>query len=179
MANYVCRAANPRIPDYLVIKVKVPASTTIYAGSLVAVTTLDTGISNNYQVYVATQPATANLGVRMALVINDGFETLTDGRRPEGQPDYTQYSYTAGDVVTAILLVPGLVFEISDDCISGSTSVGSYLEPVNATYQPTVKSSRTSGTVSALRVDFIDKSFRLGGNMGGQFAATNVAVVVD
>jgi len=179
MANYVCRAANPRIPDYLVIKVRVPASTTIYAGSIIAVTTLDTGISNNYQVYVATKPATANLGVRMALVINDGFETLSDGRRPEGQPDYTQYSYIAGDVVTAILLVPGLTFEISDDCISGSTTLGCYIEPVDASYLPTVKVSRTSGVKSALRVDYIDKNFRLGGNMGGQFAATNVAIVVD
>lgn len=177
MANYLCRVANPRIPDYTVVKVVVPASTTIYAGSIIALTALDTGISNNYQVYTGTRPATANLGVRMALVINDGFETLSGGRRPEGQPDYTQYAYVAGDVVTAILLIPGLTFEISDDCITGDAAVGKYLEPVDGSYLTSIVASRTTGTTSALKVLFAGKNFRMGGQMGGQFITTNVCSV--
>ena len=98
MANYLCRVTNPRVPDYLVIKVSVPSGQTLNAGDVVPVMTLDDTIPNNYQVFTGIQPATNNLGVRMALIINDGFETLPDGRRPAGQPDYTQYTYSEGGV---------------------------------------------------------------------------------
>ena len=114
MPNYLCCAANPRVPDYLIIKVAVPTGETMKAGDVFPVTALDTDIDNNYQVFAGTEPATATLGNRMAIVINDGFETLEDGRRPAGQPDYTQYTFGAGEVVTAVLLVPGLMFEISN-----------------------------------------------------------------
>lgn len=183
MANYLCRVTNPRVPDYLVVKVSVPTGQTLTAGNIVPVTTLDTDIPNNYQVYTGTKPATANLGVRMALIINDGFETLADGRRPAGQPDYTQYVYQAGDVVTAILLVPGITFEISQDAVTSGTSAvaGDYLEPVNASYQMSriqASTGRTEGTLSALQV-LCTKNFRMGGQFGAQFITTIVAVVVD
>ena len=124
MANYLCRATNPRVPDYLVKKVSVPADKTLHAGDIVMLKELDSGIENNYQVYTGTQPATDNLKLRAAIIINDGFETLPDGRRPKGQPDYTQYVYQAGDVVTAIMLVPGLDFELSTDTFTGSFAAG-------------------------------------------------------
>lgn len=183
MANYLCRVTNPRIPDYLVVKVVVPTGATMTAGNIVPLISLDTGISNNYQVYTGTKPLTANLGVRMALVINDGFETLSDGRRPNGQPDYTQYTYQAGDVVTAILLVDGIGFEISTDAITtGSSAVaGDFIEPVNNSYMPSriaAATGRTANTKSALKV-LATKNFRMGGNMGGTFISTVVATVVD
>lgn len=182
MANYLCRVTNPRIPDYAVVKVSVPADTTIYAGSIIPLVSLDTNISNNYQVYLGDEPATANLGVRMAMVINDGFETLDDGRRPAGQPDYTQYAYTGGDVVTAILMIPGLTFEISNDCITGTAAVGGYLEPVNGSYKPSfiaAATGRTAGVTSAMKIMYAGKNFRMGGNMGAGFITTNVCTVVD
>lgn len=184
MANYLCRVTNPRVPDYLVIKVSVPSGQTLKAGDIVPVMTLDDEIDNNYQVFTGIQPATANLGVRMALIINDGFETLPDGRRPAGQPDYTQYTYAAGEVVTAILLVPGLVFEISKDCITSGTSaaVGDILEPVNGSYslnRVEAATGKTSGTQSALKVLNPSKNFRMGGQFGYQFISTVVAMVVD
>lgn len=178
MANYLCRATNPRIPDYLVKKVSVPTGATLHAGDIVYLKALDSSIDNNYQVYTAGKPATADLGLRAAIIINDGFETLSDGRRPEGQPDYTQYVYQAGDVVTAILLVPGLDFEISTDAISGTTAVGSYVEPVDGAYAGAVKATRTSGTTSALKM-IATKDFRMGGQFGYQFIDTVVATVVD
>ena len=60
MANYLCRATNPRVPDYLVKKVSVPADTTLHAGDIVMLKALDSGIDNNYQVYTGSKPATAD-----------------------------------------------------------------------------------------------------------------------
>lgn len=178
MANYLCRATNPRVPDYLVKKVSVPADTTLHAGDIVMLKELDSGIENNYQVYTGTQPATDNLKLRAAIIINDGFETLPDGRRPKGQPDYTQYVYQAGDVVTAIMLVPGLDFELSTDVITGAFAAGQYIEPVDGTYKGAVKTARTETTKSALMM-LAQKNFRMGGMFGYQFIDTVVATVVD
>ena len=178
MANYLCRATNPRVPDYLVKKVSVPADTTLHAGDIVMLKALDSGIENNYQVYTGTQPATDNLKLRAAIIINDGFETLPDGRRPKGQPDYTQYVYQAGEVVTAIMLVPGLDFELSTDVINGTFTAGQYIEPVNDAYTGAVKAARTEGTKSALMM-LAQKNFRMGGMFGYQFIDTVVATVVD
>lgn len=178
MANYLCRATNPRVPDYLVKKVSVPADTTLHAGDIVVLKALDSGIENNYQVYTGSKPATDDLGLRAAIIINDGFETLADGRRPDGQPDYTQYVYQAGEVVTAIMLVPGLDFELSTDVIDGAFAAGQYIEPVNGTYKGAVKESRTTGTKSALMM-LGQKNFRMGGMFGYQFIETVLATVVD
>ena len=136
MANYLCRATNPRVPDYLIIKVSVPTGQTMKAGDVFPVKALDTGIANNYQVFTGTQPTTADLGIRMAIVINDGFETLEDGRRPAGQPDYTQYTFGEGEVVTAVLMVPVLVFDISTACLTQPTSLaaGPFPDPVSVAY---------------------------------------------
>ena len=174
MANYVSRVASPHIPDYLVIKVSVPANKTITPGSVVPVLQLDTTITNNWNVYSGIQPATANLGVRMALILNDGFETLPDGRRPAGQPDYTQYTYSAGQVVTAVLLVPGLIVELSNDCVTTAASavVTDYLQPVNGSYSLSRIANATgvtAGTLTALQVDYVNKNSRIGGNLGAGF----------
>lgn len=181
MPNYLCRATNPRVPDYLIIKVAVPSGQTMKAGDVFPVKALDTNIPNNYQVFTGSQPATADLGIRMAIVINDGFETLEDGRRPAGQPDYTQYTFGEGEVVTAVLLVPGLVFEISKDCLTnnGSVAAGNILEPVNGAYTLDVKTAHTEGTKSALRVLNAAKNFRMGGQFGYNFISTVVAMVED
>ena len=178
MANYLCRATNPRVPDYLVKKVSVPTGKTLHAGDIVMLKALDSTIADNYQVYTGSQPATADLGLRAAIIINDGFETLPDGRRPDGQPDYTQYVYQAGDVVTAIMLVPGLDFELSTDVIDGTFTAGQYIEPVDGTYKGKVAAARTETTKSALMM-LAKKNFRMGGMFGYQFIDTVVATVVD
>lgn len=178
MANYLCRATNPRVPDYLVKKVSVPTGATLHAGDIVMLKALDTTIADNYQVYTGTKPATDDLKLHAAIIINDGFETLADGRRPDGQPDYTQYVYQAGDVVTAIMLVPGLDFELSTDTFTGSFAAGSYIEPVDGVYAGAVKATRTETTKSALMM-LAQKNFRMGGMFGYQFIDTVIATVVD
>lgn len=178
MANYIC-AALTDVPDYLVVDVKVPTGETLYAGQIVTVEALDTGITGNYSVYTATEPATATLGKQMAIIINGGFEKLSDGRRPEGQPDFTKYTFTEGDVVTAIILAPAMRFEISNDSVnlnSVTPAAGKVLYPTNGAYNLTLDATVPTGTYSSLTV-LATKYFRTGGLFGAGFASTMVTKV--
>ena len=101
-----------RIPEKNVFLARVPADTTLQAGAIVDLSTLDTAIPNNYQVYVAAAPTADS--TMLGIVINDGWEQLADGRRPDGQPDYTQYEFHAGDVVCVVALEAWTRFEIAE-----------------------------------------------------------------
>jgi hypothetical protein len=175
MANRICRPVT-KVPDYLTLNATVPAGETLYAGDVVLVNTLDTNISGNYSVFASTQPATANLTKQMAIVINGGFEQLADGRRPAGQPDYSQYSFAEGEVVTVILLIEGLRFEISTDSFTGTATLGWSIHPVNGAFKPATAATTPAGTYSSLKTLAL-KNFRTGGNFGGQFISTVVAMV--
>ena len=175
MANRVCRPM-VEIPDYLVGTVIVPDGVTLYPGNIIIADTYTSAIAGNYSVFAATEPATANLGEQMALVINGGWEMLPDGRRPEGQPDYTKYEFVSGDVVTIIFLAPQARFEISQDCLTGTANVGSFLYPVDGSYDMTATGAIPVGTFSSLKA-LATKNFRVGGQFGAQFAATVVCAV--
>lgn len=177
MANRICYPMTD-VPKYLVATINVPAGVTLKAGDVVIANTNDATISGNYSVYSPEQPATLNLVKRMAIVINGGFEQLADGRRPDGQPDYTQYEFNEGDVVTVIFLVPELRFQISTDCINGVAAVNDFIFPVDGAYQMDVDATVPVGTFSSLKL-LASKYFRLGGQAGAQFAETFVAVVQD
>jgi len=178
MSNYICRPVVP-VPDYLVVTTTVPSGQTFYAGEVVFNSALDSSISGNLSVYASTQPAVANLGKQMAIIINGGFEQLSDGRRPEGQPDFTQYTFAAGDVVTAIVLTSAMRFELSNDSVnlnSLTPTAGQVLYPVNAAYILTLGTAVPAGTYSSFTV-LATKYFRLGGQFGAQFASTMVVAV--
>lgn len=159
-----------RIPEKNVFLARVPAGTTLQAGAIVDLSTIDTAIPNNYQVYVAAAPAatSTNLGI----VINDGWEQLADGRRPEGQPDYTQYEFGAGEVVCVVALDKWTRFEISEDCIDGDApNVGGWLKIQASDYQ------LAADTAGILRVD-AKKYVRAGGQFGGSLAAGYIPTMV-
>lgn len=162
-----------RIPEKNVFLARVPANTTIQAGAIVDLSTLDTGIANNYQVYVASKPAATS--TMLGIVINDGWEMLADGRRPDGQPDYTKYEFGAGEVVCVVALDAWTRFEISEDCIEGTApAVGGWLAMQAAKYQ------LAADDEGILRVD-AKKYLRAGGQFGGSltngFIPTMVCVV--
>lgn len=176
MANRICRAVT-EVPAYMVLNVKVPTGKTYYAGDVLLVDALDTDIVGNWSVFTPVEPATANLGSRMAIVVNGGFETLSDGRRPNGQPDYSQYSFIEGDIMTVILLTEGMTFEISTDCIeSGTPTVGYSIHPVNGATKMTTASTTPAGTYSAFNT-LAKRNFRAGGQFGGTFIPTVIAQV--
>lgn len=159
-----------RIPEKNVFLARVPAGQTLQAGAIVDLSTLDTTIANNYQVYVASAPAATS--TMLGIVINDGWEQLADGRRPEGQPDYTQYTFGAGEVVCVVALDKWTRFEISEDCIEGNApAVGGFLASQAAKYQ------LAAGDTGILRVD-AKKYVRAGGQFGGSLTAGYIPSMV-
>lgn len=179
MANYICRPLTA-VPDYLVAQVTVPVGSTLNVGSVVIADSYDAAISGNISVYTAEKMTTAKLGVSTLAVVVGGsnFETLKDGRRPDGNVDYTTYNFVAGDVITIVFLTSRMRFEISDDAVTtpATAIVGNFLEPVNNSYQFTAAAARTAGTAVAMKV-LAKKFFRLGGNNGAGFAQTSIVVV--
>lgn len=151
-----------RIPEKNVFLARVPADTTIQAGAIVDLSELDSSIENNYQVYVAAKPS-AN-STMLGIVINDGWEQLADGRRPDGQPDYTKYEFGAGEVVCVVALDTWTRFEISEDCLDGDApSVGGWLGAQANKYE------LKAGETGILRVE-AKKYIRAGGQFGGSLA---------
>lgn len=112
MKHYVCRPVT-EIPKHLMANVRVNEGIDLTAGEAVVPEVIDTGIDKNYTVYI-TSPV-SELDDDPALVLNDCFETLEDGRRPDGNPDYTTYIYRPDDVVACVRLIPELRFEIGTD----------------------------------------------------------------
>ena len=175
MANRLCYPM-VAVPEYLVSTIRVPAGVILKAGDVVLADAADSSISGNFSVLAPVEPATANLGEQMAIVINGGWEQLPDGRRPSGQPDYTKYEFIENDVVTIVFLAPQMTFQISFDCVNGTPVVGNVLTPVDGSYQMDVDTTVPAGTFSSLAVVAL-KYFRLGGKFGAEFANAMVAKV--
>lgn len=175
MANRIC-IPMVEVPEYLVATIRVPAGKTIYPGNIVVAESVDAAIAGNFSVYAPEQPATANLGMQMALVINGGFEQLPDGRRPEGQPDYSKYEFIEGDVVTVVFMVAQMRFEISADCFTGTPEVNAVAYPVDGADQMEAGASVPVGTFSSIKL-MAQKYFRIGGKFGGEFVTTYVVKV--
>lgn len=182
MANNIGQCITQRIASEHFAKVLVPAGG-LKAGQVVLCTSLAASIpnvSNNLEIYTATKPLTANLDSGFfALVINGGFETLADGRRPAGQPDYTQYEYAEGEIADVIFLDRHLVFEIGVGNVSGATTatpssdIGKFLIPANDTNILAVSASAGAG--SCMKIIAVS-NFRTGGLYGGGFVPTYICV---
>ena len=180
MANYIGYCTTPRLASEHIAKVTVPAGG-LTAGQLVLVESLNSDIAGNYEVFTATQPTTAALGsTHLAMVVNGGFETLSDGRRPAGQPDYSQYTYAAGETAPVVFLDPHLTFLVSQDVVTGGTAgtpasdIGKFIIPANATTAGAVSASNSSVGCSLKIVG--TKYLPLGGNYGANFANVYVCV---
>lgn len=182
MANYISQVITPRVASEHITKVTVPAGGLI-PGQVVIADTLDNAITYNHEVYTATQPATASLGSHMvALIVNDGFETLSDGRRPAGQPNYYEYKYNAGDTATAVYLDRHLTFVIGKDSIDSSTAstaaVGKFLYPVDGSNSLTVGEAIPTSTAMGLKIIAVT-NIPVGGNIDANntgFATAYVCV---
>lgn len=175
--HYVCRAVTEN-PSYMQAQIKVPAADVLHAGLVVVAENLDASINGNYSVYAPTKVADITKD-DLAIVLDGGFETLSDGRRPDGQPDYTQYTFKAGEVVTAMRLLPETKYELSIDACGASVAAatvvpGDNLIPEVGKYE--LKYSAKAEEVTAknyLTVEAV-KYFRLGGQSGMDMAKTLV-----
>lgn len=179
MEHYICRTVT-ELPGYMQANLRVPEGTQVYAGEIYMAKTLDTDLGHgNWSVYLPEVIEDVSKEVP-AIVLNGGFETLNDGRRPNGQPDYTTYAFNPGDIATAIRLEQGTKFEISYDAISNGIDVDGlgYLIPEEGV--GLLKFVDTLNEVNSkvyLKVEAL-KHFRIGGKFGGQFINTMVVRVV-
>lgn len=178
MANRICKLINALDQEKNLEKVVVQTGQTLYAGDLVLAETLDTTDSDNIEVYSVT-PVSDYTAEYPCVIINQAFEKLSDGRRPEGNPNIGDYSYTVGDVISVIRLEQDLKFEISQECIDvddTAIAVGVYLIPQNADFQFTSSASIGSSKV-ALKIEK-ETSIGTGGNGGYGFVDGVIVRVV-
>ncbi|MFA7010594.1 MAG: hypothetical protein WC240_05175 [Bacilli bacterium] len=180
MANNIGYCTTNKLSSTHIAKVSVPSGGLV-AGNIVLLNDLDNTITNNFEVYSATKPLTANLEqTHFAIIQNGGFETMSDGRRPEGQPDFTQYSYLAGEVATAVFVDPHLTFEIGCTTVTGGTAgsyvsdIGKFIIPADSTYVGVVSASNAD-IGNSLKIVAV-KYLPLGGNFGLDYAQTYVCV---
>lgn len=175
--HYIARAVTEN-PGYMQAQIVVPAGVTLHAGEVVVAEELAANLGlDNYSVYEPTQVKDADKE-NVALILNGGFETLEDGRRPDGQPDYTQYDFKAGEVVTAHRLIPETRYELSidacDETVTNAVVPGDNLIPKAGQYTLTYSAKDTAVTAkNYLTVEAV-KYFRLGGMSGSDFATTMV-----
>lgn len=176
--HYIARTVTEN-PSYMQAKIRVPEGVTLTAGNVVVAEVLDTELGyGNWDVYAPSQVADA-AKEDIAIILNGGFETLSDGRRPDGNADYTQYQFMGGDVVTAHRLLPQVRFEISEDAcdntVGAATVVpGDNLIPKNGQYTLTYSAKGTTVSTKNYLMVEATKYFRLGGQSGSEFAQTMV-----
>lgn len=182
MKHYICRTVT-ELPGYMFALIKVPEGDSMAAGEVYKAETLDTTISGNTTVYVAEYVTDKNdLPV---IALNDNFETLLDGRRPDGQPDYTQYVYNEGEVINSVRLDKNVKLELGTDTLSNQLDIKD-IDDTNLkdtwlyiNNEGRLTWSNSFANVSS-RVYFVIeavKYFRLGGQSGMEFARTLVVRV--
>ena len=179
MAHYVCRPVT-ELPAYMQAQVRVPAALTegLRAGEVVQAEKLDENLYGNYSVYMPEQ-ITDIAKQDWAIVLNGTFEEMSDGRRPDGNPDYTTYVYKPGEVATAIRMIPNIKFELSVDACDSTVAKatikpGDNLVPKANEYALTYSAAATDVTAKHYLTIEATKFFRLGGKFGGDFASTLV-----
>lgn len=167
MANYVAYPVK-RVPDYLIFNAVVPAGDDkFHIGTVVELESM-TG-AGNCNVWTVSKPAAT--AKHVGLIIAADFETLADGRRPAGNPDFTTYEIPAGSVVTVVMLEKFMEFEISKDILADQTNVaaGNFLV-CNGSYSLATAAS-SAGNPVELKI-FANGYFRNGGNAGAGFIPT-------
>lgn len=182
MFHYICRTVT-ELPGYMFALIKVPEGDSIAAGEVYKAETLDTTMPGNTTIYVAEYVTDKNdLPV---IALNDSFETLLDGRRPNGQPDYTQYVYNEGEVINSVRLDKNVKLELGTDTLSNQLDIKD-IDDTNLkdtwlyiNNEGRLTWSNSFANVSS-RVYFVIeavKYFRLGGQFGMEFARTLVVRV--
>lgn len=178
MAHQICRTTT-ELPGYMFTQFRVAPGTQLYAGDVYIAETLDETLG--YGNWINFEPEQIeDVSVQIpAIILNGTFETLSDGRRSKGNSDYTTYVYQAGEIASAVRLLPEIKLEIGFDCISNGSDIDDlgYLIPENGHgLLKYVKSINDVNTKVYLVVEAL-KSFRLGGRSGSEFTNTVIARV--
>lgn len=174
----ICRLLT-EVSEKNVERIKIPAGVTLKAGDVVMCEVLDTSDASNIDVYNGAQVADITADVP-CIVINQGFEQLPDGRRPEGNPNPADYTFTEGMVITVIRLENDLKFFISNDTLDNvgvvAPAIGVKLIPQATDYQ-LATSSTIATSITALNIEKLQTQ-PIGGQFGSAFVAGVIARVV-
>lgn len=157
--NYICDVRDTA-PALNVVNVK--AEEELKAGDVVAINTLVED-EENREVYAATMPAEGD--IRYAIIVNQGIEELEDGRRPEGQPNFTAFTFKAGTVLHAVILgYAPIPFVISDNQIEGTAEVGKFLAPAAGSHKLAVVAAPAD--IATLAIEKVEVEIPMGGMFG-------------
>lgn len=180
MEHYVCRAVT-ELPDYMNVNFRVPEGEMIVSGQVyVAENLVDNYGYGNWTVFAPEVIEDTEKQIP-AIILNNDFETLPDNRRPDGQPDYTQYVYKEGTVITAIKLIPGVKFELSKTSVIAETDikVGGFLIPEAGSSMLMYSDNLENINTKICLVVEAFKDFRVGGLFGNETLETMVVRVKD
>jgi len=175
MANF-CYPLHDKISEKLVEVVVVPTGATLTAGDIILAETLVVG---SKKVYAGTKVADITKD-EPAIIIDQRFEELVGGRRPDGGNMLEDIKFVAGDKVHVIRLSKNMKYEIAIDKLDNTGVVvpaaGVFLIPKNGSW--TLSTSATIGTAKvALKIEAV-ASVPTGGNLGLGFSGSVIARVV-
>ena len=157
--NYICDVRDTA-PALNVVNVK--AADVLKAGDVVAINKL-VDDEENREVYEATMPADGD--IRYAIIVNQGIEELEDGRRPEGQPNFTSFTFKAGTVLHAVILgYAPIPFVIADNQIDGTAGVGKFLAPKAGQHKLAVVDAKAD--IATLAIEKVSVEIPMGGMFG-------------
>lgn len=185
MEHYICRNTT-ELPAYMFVDFRVPANQTMYTGEIYMANKLDTKLGeNNFRVFIPEEVKDIKKDVP-AIILSNDFESMIDGRRPDGNPDYTTYTYNSDSVITGVYLLPEVKFELSLARLDNAEEVIAAIEgnSINDTYIGINNDGKLFWTddfndiesLVYMKVE-INKNFRIGGNFGIQFADSLVVRV--
>lgn len=145
----------------------------LYGGYLIEIDELEDSFENR-QVYKAEKPAADT--VMYGIVLNGGYETLADGRRPEGQPNFLEYGFTSE--IPCVVLRPekAQTLRIGVNAINETAAVGNYLIPTTGQFKWTVSETLPEEGI-ALKVEKISE-VGIGGMFGMQTEKVAEVIVV-
>lgn len=175
MANF-CYALHKEIPEKLVEVVTVPAGATLHAGQVILAETLATG---SLKVYDGAQVTDITAQVP-CLIIDQRFEELSDGRRPEGGNMLTDITFTEGMKIHVVRLSKDMKYELAVDVLDNAGVVapaaGVFLIPQDDEWN--LATSATVGTaIAALKIEAVS-TMPTGGQFGSGFSSSVIARVV-
>ncbi len=157
--NYICDTRDTA-PALNVVNVK--AEDELKAGDVVAINKLVED-DENREVYEATMPAAGD--IRYAIIVNQGFEELEDGRRPEGQPNFTSFTFKAGTILHAVILgYAPIPFVIAENQIDGTAEVGKFLAPKAGQHKLAVVDAKAD--LATLAIEKAGVEIPMGGMFG-------------
>lgn len=169
--NYICDVRDTA-PALNVVNVK--AEVALKAGDVVAINTL-VADAENREVYAATQPAEGD--IKYAIIVNQGIEELADGRRPEGQPNFTAFEFKAGTVLHAVILgYAPIPFVIANNQIDGTPEAGKYLVPEAGQFK--LKVAAEAGNLGSLYIEKTNVEIPMGGMFGMAVELATYATVL-